>query len=333
MAKNLLLSNSSFKTLQRCEYKYVLKYVDGLVPKRKQRPLYLGTWIHLLLQEKYRPNGMWKAVQQKLVREYAHLLPEEKEHLGNLPEITTTIMEGYERTWATDHADWKILETEKSVELPISQDFTYVARLDVIAEDDDGVWIWDHKTHKGKQPSEDYRTSDPQSSLYNWVYEKLTGIKPAGFVFNYLRTKPPAVPRLLKNGKGISRAANIDTNWYTLMKTLRQYNLDPNDYREELAAARARNKSFYDRVFIPRPAGVINNLLRDIRQKLPRIKELHEGARPTRNLTYECDRSCEYRILCLTELTGGDGTYIRRNDYMYKPWEEYGDAEEEEGSE
>lgn len=309
----LKLSNSSVKTLLRCEQKYTYKYVHSLTPKRISLPFKLGSWIHLLLEAKYKV-GDWKPTQKRLSREYSKLWDEEKQFYGDLPAQTQTIMLGYEYMWKDDE-DWDIIDTEHKLELELGPGWVYVAKLDVVAENDEGVWIWDHKSFKGKAPTDDYRTVDPQSALYDWAYERVEGVKPAGFIFNYIRTKVPAIPRLLKRG-GLSRAKNIDTNWITLATTLKHYRLDPKDYREELAAARSRDRLFYDRVFIPKPVAVIKNLLADIKEKLPRIRQLHEGARPTRTLTRSCQYDCEYHLLCLTELVGGNGDYIRNHEFV-----------------
>lgn len=324
MTEQLRISNSSIKTLQRCEQQYAYKYVENLSPKRVALPLKLGTWVHSLLEAKYR-DGTWKTAFKRLEREYAKLFQQEREFYGDLPTQTREIMRGYDYHWRGDDEEWKVIETERKLEIPLSSTWLYVAKLDVIAENDEGVWIWDHKTFKAKKPSDDYRTSDPQSALYDWAWEQVSGQKAVGFIFNYLRTKAPSVPPLLKNGS-ISKARNIDTNWVTLARTIKQYGLNPADYREQLSAARARDRLFFDRVYIPKPVNVIRELLKDIQTLVPRIRSLHEGRRPTRTLTYDCERFCPYHLLCLTELVGGDGSYIKKHDFTNRAWEEYEDG-------
>lgn len=326
MPEILKVTNSSIKTIQRCEQQYDYKYVQELSPRRSAIPLTKGTWIHSLLEWKYRV-GDWRNQWKKMKRQFDSLFEDEREHYGDLPSWSATILKGYDYHWRNDDEEWTFLETERKLELPLGQNWLYLAKLDVIAENNEGLWIWDHKTFSGKAPNDDYRTADPQSALYDWALECVDGVKPAGFVFNYIRSKVPTIPKLLKNG-GLSRAKKIDTNWITLATTLKALGLHSRDYQQELATARARDRGFYDRIFIPKPKSVISNLLKDIQQIVPRIRELHEGRRPTRTLTRDCLR-CAYHVLCLTELTGGDGTYIRKNEYVKKAWEEY--EEELEG--
>lgn len=316
------ISNSSIKTVLRCEQQYVYKYVQGIVPRMPALPLKLGSWLHSLLEHRY-VDGTWKKEHKRLSKEFGRLFAEEQEHYGDLPAQASSVMLGYDAHWLDDHEDWDIKDAEVKIEYPLNDRWTYVAVLDVVAENDEGVWIWDHKTFKQKAPTADYRIIDPQSALYVWVYEKLTSIKPAGFVFNYVRTKLPTVPPLLKSGNAISKAKKYDTNELTLLATLKQYGLDPADYQTELADARSRNGLFYDRVFIPRPAAVIRNILADIKELLPRIRALHEGKRPTRTLTRDCEHSCGYYMVCLTELTGGNSEYIRKHQYTLRVWEEF----------
>lgn len=321
------ISNSSMKTIQRCEQQYFYKYVLSLQPKLPKGALRLGSWMHALIEAKFKHNT-WAHAHKMLTNKFNNLFDVEREYYGDLPTQAQTIMKGYDYHWKRDADEWKILGTELKVEVPLGSTFTYVGKIDVEAENDDGIWLWDHKTFKNKQPSSDFRTTDPQSSLYDWAYEKITGNKPAGFIFDYIRTKLPAIPRLLKNGT-ISQARNIDTNYITLARTIQLYKLNPLDYREQLSAARARDKLFFDRIYIPRPAAVIKNLLEDIKIIAPRVKELHEGRRPTRTLTFQCQQFCDYHMLCMTELIGGDGTYIKKHDYVHQEWGEYDGNQEE----
>lgn len=324
------LSNSSTRALLRCEQKYVYKYVDGLAARIVALPLKLGTWVHALLEAKYEDGfhsgtKRWQAKNQELAKGFKKLMPAEREYYGDLPTQADIIMKGYEHTWKGEEEDWSIVDTELKVEHELGKGWVFVGKIDVVAEDHDGLWIWDHKTHKGAKPTDDYRIIDPQSALYVRFYELITGRKPTGFIFNYLRTKLPSVPRLLKNGT-LSKA-KIDTNYITMLNAIRGYGLDPKEYRPQLSMARARDRDFYDRIFINRPTALIRNLLLDIKEKAPRIRELHEGARPARTLTKDCKWDCEFHLLCLTELTGGDGTYIRKHDFEERRWEEIGDEE------
>lgn len=323
MTEQLKISNSSIKTLLRCEQQYDYKFVQLLEPRRPAIPLRKGNWLHALLEHRYR-EGDWRPEHRRLTREFNKMFEEERAFYGDLPGECAQIMKGYDYHWRDDTKEWKIVETEMRVELALGSSWLYVAKLDVVAENDEGLWVWDHKTFRAKAPSSDYRTTDPQSALYDWAYERLTGEKPKGFVFNYIRTKLPTQPKLLKAG-GISKAKNIDTNWYTLARFLKENDLDPADYREQLSAAKARDTLFYDRVYIPKPVPVIKNLLSDIQEKAPRIRALHEGARPTRTLTRECQYGCAYHLLCLTEMVGGDGSYIKKHDFNQREGFDYYD--------
>lgn len=323
MTEQLRISNSSYKTLLRCEQQYVYKFVELLEARLVAIPLKLGTWMHLLIDAKYK-KGDWKPEHRKLSREFNQMFDEQKAYYGPLPQQASHIMRGYDYHWRNDDQDWEFIDTELKLEVELNKGWVYVAKVDVVADNDEGRWLWDHKTFKAKAPTADYRIVDPQSALYDWAYERVTGIKPVGFMFNYLRTKLPTTPKLLKRG-GISKAKNIDTNFYTLMAFLKKNDLDPADYREQLSAARSRDSLFYDRVFVPRPTAVIRNLLADIVAKLPRIRELHEGARPTRTLTRDCQYSCAFHLLCLTELTDGNGDYIRKHDLVQRKSFDYYD--------
>ena len=319
------ISNSSTKTVYRCEQRYVYKYVEGLSKKLEALPLKLGSWLHSLLEHKYK-DGDWKPKHKQLSREFRRLLPEEREYYGDLPTQAKTILLGYEHHWRLDEG-WKIIDTEVKVEVKLGKAWVFVGKIDVVAEDENGdLWLWDHKSFKGQEPPEDYRIIDPQSALYVWAYERITGRQPVGFVFNYLRTKLPSLPQLTKRGVLSKRA--IDTNEITFVTALKHYGLDPKDFRAEIAEARSRNRNYYDRQLVDRPDALIRNLLLDIKEKSPRIRELHEGARPTRTLTKDCRFDCEFFMLCLTEVTGGNGKYIRKQDFVVRRWEELGPEEE-----
>lgn len=320
-------SNSSIKTLQRCEQKYDYKYIRLLEPKQSPRPLKLGSWVHLLIDAKHKVGG-WKKAHRQQTLEFNQLLPEEKEYYGDLPTQTETIMRGYDWNYRDDGKEWQFEGSEVPVMVDVGRNFTYVGTLDRLGRNQDGLWIWDTKTFRGKKPTMDYRTTDPQSSLYLWAYPLVSGIKPVGFVFDYIRTKVPSIPKINKDGS-VSKA-KVDTNWYTYRKFLKDNGFDAANFRPQLAAARARDRDFYDRIMVPKPTAVIRSLLEDIKELLPRIADLHRGRRPTRNLTYLCERDCPYHLICLTELVGGDPSYIIKHNFTEYNWEEYRGNDEDE---
>jgi hypothetical protein len=73
-------------------------------------------------------------------------------------------------------------------------------RIDLVIRDKrDQVWIWDHKT-AAKKPNNNALDLDDQITGYCYIYWRLSGVVPAGAVYNALLKRMPEEPKILKSG-------------------------------------------------------------------------------------------------------------------------------------
>src|SRR3546814_13150013 len=81
--------------------------------------------------------------------------------------------------WSSDVCSSDLIE----VPLPFLSGVTLKLRLDMLVEDEYGLWVVDHKTHKTIPKTTD-RLLDLQSPLYVWACHQ-AGIPVHGFIWNY----------------------------------------------------------------------------------------------------------------------------------------------------
>lgn len=311
------VSFSMAKTWRECRQRWHYKYKRKLRRKRPSAPaLWRGTIVHELL-ELHLQGKSWRDKLDEHQAKFDQLMVEEQEHYGmDFVQQCGRIVEGYERHWAVRHPKMETVAVE--VEFGEHEPCEVIpglfvrGRIDWLCKDARGLWVGEHKTVRRYIPSEGFRLLDLQTAVYAKVCEVLGYGTPVGVMFDYLRTKPPATPKVLKDGS-LSRAKKVDTDYHTLKAAIEKHGLKAEDYEEELERARA-NK-FYDRRYLPKPRGMVDELLREMRVQSVEMQRL--GNHPYRNPRRECDK-CEYHALCQAELMGLDTHYLLEAEYAVK---------------
>lgn len=157
-----------------------------------------------------------------------------------------------------------------------------------------------------------------QLVVYQWLLPQLGYPKPDGVIWDYLRTKAPAKPQLLKNGE-LSKRKNIDTTYDVYMSTVEELLGEESlaDYEEFAQTLKGKEDNFYRRIPLPHPSDkLVDSVVEDL---LSTIKEIREKG-PTaqvRNMTKDC-KFCPYYNLCQAEVRGLDSDYIRKTEYYVK---------------
>ena len=309
------ITNSQAKSYQRCHRQYDYKYGQLLTPLSVGLPLKRGSWLHELLEADLRGKD-WRERNEELETEFNRLFEEERERYGNLPLICENIMESYVYHWREERASWKILAVEEKFEIELPDGHTLVFKVDGIIEDDYGQWLLEHKSHK-TIPNDNYRFIDIQSARYVWGLMKL-GWDIQGVIWDYIRTKEPSKPKLLQDGTRLSRA-KLDTDLFTYVSALKEYGLDPRDYRDVILRLKEHN-NFFRRERVPKPPRVINTLVEEL---VHVADEIEGGYHPDRSIERGCAFSCDYLEVCMTELYGGDAEQIRKLKYRTASEDDY----------
>lgn len=324
-----MISQSQIKTMRRCQKKHDYKHNQRLSKKMKAAPLFRGTILHEMIQAKCTGKNPY-AVSQEYAAKYRKLFREQREEYGEtFMEDIDRIFAGWDRATVGDGLKYEFIEERGSTELESGTELAFI--VDAIAVDKNKRrWLIDRKTHKAI-PEDKARASDIQLVLYFWAWNRENPKKKLdGIMWDYLRTKPPTIPEVLKNGQ-LTQRANIDTDFYTYAAEVTRLQLDPKLYRETLERLRGRGSmDFFERVTLPSPsAELIKSIVDDADETASFIESFGEEAK-TRNLTRNCSFDCEFYNLCQAELRGLDSDFVRKTDYEEKdPNERYKDREEE----
>jgi hypothetical protein len=334
--KMTTISNSKLKCFNRCQRQYYYKFIMGLQAKKKKEVLERGSLVHECLEHYYLKGGDPQAmvpVLKSYKKKLSKMFDEERVLYEEIPHEVAQIMRGYHRHWKTlDHYELATYQgkpiIETAFEIPLTKNVILGITLDRALEDDQGIWVQDTKTAKNL-PSDNFRTTDTQSTLYEWGLEKVMGIKSAGMIWDYVRTKVPTEPQLLVRG-GLSKNSRIDTDQYTYLRALKKHGLDRKDY-EDFLKTLPTTKSFYHRIKCPRDTHLMRETLKMAMIVGERIHNLSKKSEDyyTRSISYLCDRDCEFRELCSAEMQGSDTKFMV--DHYFEPRKEdkYGDKAQE----
>jgi len=331
-----ITTHSMLKQMARCPKAMQYKYAERLKPRlltMRDKPLHRGSWFHSLLQEHYAGRS-WKAMHAALTAKYNELFDEEKEALGDLPTELAALMKSYLWHYGYDKSDpyhgWDVLGTEVTLECPWpdSPDGTdiYRCRVDILYQDEWGVWIGDHKTHKSL-PDTTFRLLDAASPLYIWCARE-NGYDVRGFVWNYIRTKPPTIPKLAYAGTARERLSlsAIETDYPTFYRGLKALGLDPNNdqyqpelerlYEQRWEHGKPQSSSFFRRDSLEKTDEMI---ARVVAVSMKTRDRLHEYDWEDRDMVERSpDRSCtwcSFNALCETELFDGNALMLRQRQF------------------
>lgn len=315
----LKLSHSKVKTWRRCHRAYHYKYTEKLRKKTKARPLMMGSLIHEVLELELQGKP-FEHIFNKYQKEIRSIFEEERAEfdLDSVVPNARIIMDGYLKFYKQDPVEY--LAIEKEVQAELIPGVIVEGKIDgIVRKKSDGrVFIFERKTCK-QMPKEDVRLSDIQSVIYYWLLpasgyrRKLDGI-----MWDYVRSKPPTVPELLK--KGSLSLANIETTPEVYLEAIKKHKLKPQDYAEMLKKLELKRSQFFKRVPLPYSNTLRDNIVSDLKDTAKEILTFGEVLKD-RNLGRDCSW-CEFYSLCQSELRGLDSDFIRRKEYEVKKREE-----------
>lgn len=329
-----ITTHSMIKTMRHCPKQAEYKYVDRLKPKVLGRPLRFGTWMHSLYEAHHKGED-WRAVHRSLTAKFSQLFDEEKEAVGDLPRDCARTMVSY--LWHYRDDPWTVHEVEFTLEAELPDGGIYRGKVDMLVEDQYGLWIVDHKNHKSL-PGLEYRIMDAQSALYIWAARK-SGYDIQGHIWNYVRSTPPAIPELLKDGSRLSRR-KVDTDYPTLLKAIRRYGLDPDDYRDWLNRLKAQQykhgepqtSPFFRRDILEKDPAMLKRVATEAYATHLRMHGYHWDKKHAieRNPGRDCRFMCSYVDLCTMELFGGNADFLKRTRFSVgDPMDYYYDNEQQ----
>ena len=228
-ASNLLhVSLSAVQDFRGCEQHYYYRHVERLQLKGKQTAPLLGTMLHEYLEHYYRALQEGRGDSATLHKQATvHLHETFSIVLGGLTQLTEgrsdadaiesaktyrvlldiaiRICSRYYRTRGKQDAiEYEILLVEKRLDVPMFKGkVRSIGYVDMVTRhrETGRINLWEHKS-TSSVPSNAYRLRDLQTPLYAAKIKELE-LAPNidSIIWNYIRTKEPAIPQLLKSGK------------------------------------------------------------------------------------------------------------------------------------
>jgi len=314
-SKDFRVSHSKVSTFRRCRRAYWYKYVMKLRKRRKSRPLQFGTMIHLMLEAFANGDDPFDVLDE-MAKKQGKLFRAEVEAYGDIVEDVRCIMTEYFEHWDDSSLVFQRINkrgAEHKFEIELRDGIMLVGKIDGIAKTPNKLrWIVEHKSFgHGGIPNEDVRWRNTQSTSYTRVNDIL-GWKPVdGTCWDYLKSKPPASPQILKSGKMSQRG--IDSLPSRVLGVLEEHDLDPKDFKTLIDSATKNRGNYFARIFNPTKRRVVDYLWQDLIETATEMAELH-GKVKARTIDKHCSW-CDFETICRAELQGSDPDYIIEKEY------------------
>ena len=331
-------TQSMIKAFRQCPREAYYKYHLRLSPKIASTPLTRGKWIHSVLEAFYLGED-WRPVHEHLANQFSKLFDEEKEKLGDLPREIELLMASY--FWhygdpSVQGNDWKVHEVERLIEAPMPNGHLFRGKVDMIIENEFGLWIVDHKTHK-RLPNWEYRMLDEQSTLYTWAARE-NDIPVQGFIWNYITTSGFPKYQTLKNNKAFyAKSLTAESSYVAMVRAVKAAQAELGDTflseKKDKDAVRARLAELKrDRWKGPDVMPTSPYFRRDVLEKSDElIERTLKSVMRTSDTMHNYDftdpdcverdvKSCEgffcnFKDLSMADLVTGDSTLLQRRNY------------------
>lgn len=295
----MFLSSTSLADASKCLKAFDYKWNQRLAPRpRDFRPVMRrGIWLHKCLEEINRGNDWRAAITPMKAWGLEHGVDEAQ--LDEIEAETIEIIEGYLDYWSTRGGQWKAHAIELPLQLKLGS-HVLQATVDRIAENEQGLWIWEYKS-TAKIPSSSWRSVDPQTAL-QFFLARQAGYDVQGIIFDYLVTSLPELPRWKKDGTLYANCGQTTNRRFSGGANKATY--DGIEIRDEKGDfdKLVNDSLFYQRYPVFRPEGTIRETMRDIVQLVRDLESAQATGHYRRSFSLlTCPRFCAYQELCAAE--------------------------------
>lgn len=189
-----VISNSEVSNWNSCKAKYRYYHDLKLEPVHKSDSLSLGITLHNCLENYYRAILQGKTRQEALEASF-YVIQQTMLKDAVIAQRAYLMLEGYFAVYADEASGWKILAVEQDYRIPLTSDYTYVMKLDLLVQDlsDLKIKIVDHKSTYDFWSEDDF--------ALNMQFPKYIGalrfnnIKVDEIIVNQLRTRSLKAPK------------------------------------------------------------------------------------------------------------------------------------------
>jgi CRISPR/Cas system-associated exonuclease Cas4 (RecB family) len=305
------VSQSKVNNYRTCTQRYHYRYVMHLTRKRKARPLQFGDIVHQMHDADANGGDPFKTLKE-IAKKNDRMFREEIEHYGEIVKDIDYIMEAYYEFYEKDEIKYRKFEgkfSEQLLEWEIAPGILFKGKIDGIADMKKLEWLVEHKNH-GRFPNEDHRWRNLQSCTYIHVLNEGYGLTLDGTMWDYVRTKPPTRPQILKDGSLSSRS--LDSLPSVVIDAIKQHKLNPKDYGALIKSQRDNLTSWFQRIYTPVKPKVIKTVVADFIETSKIMAD--DDRRPVRNLGRHCEW-CEFEPACRAALQGSDEKFVLKHEF------------------
>lgn len=214
----------------------------------------------------------------------------------------------------------KYVATEVPFSIPLGGDVNFVGTFDGIATDietESVFYLVENKT-AGRKPNIELLQTANQFVGYNWAFRRLTGVTPAGTLYNGLLKRIIKLPKMLKSGAlSVDKSASVTLK--TFMEAIQRGNHDPVKYLEYLEFLQQREAHGDDRFFFREIFTYSNGQLDRWGETLELISQ-EISHQPVVYPNYTSCEGCLVRDLCLAKDMGEDVDAIKQLRYEVKTY-------------
>jgi hypothetical protein len=173
---------SQLNTFINCPKKYCNRYIKCLKKAEydiTSMDMEFGSAIHKGLEIFYTTKDMKQGVQA-----FLEVCPEDLEDQKvKTKEHGCMLLAQYEDYHANNFTDWEILDTEKTQEVKMNDQLTWIVKNDLIVKWRGNIYVVDFKTSTSKNRGQFFKYFEPNMQVtgYTWACKKLYG-QCSGFI-------------------------------------------------------------------------------------------------------------------------------------------------------
>ena len=313
----IFISYSRFSSYLHCPYGHWLRYVEKVASKKPCRPLSFGSDFHKLLEVRANKSQLkkeWARIKDDFYRMPADWQME----LGGdsyIDDIKVIFLD-YQAMWKDTPLPQK---TEVPFQLKIlsykGTDVIFVGVIDEIYEESDGVDIGEHKTFS-RPPDMNFLMMNAQKSLYCKACEMLQGQLPNKVRWDYIKSSPAREPIWLEKSGRFSAAASKDITVRSWRRACKERGITDAKILEQGNQYKGNETNFFFRVQQDVYPEMVEDVFEGFKYTCRDI--VRQGDKnKTKNITKDCSW-CEYRDICMAELSGGDREYVISSNFERK---------------
>ena len=227
--RTLDISMSSIKCFLTCRRKYCLRYVEGLEPLRKARPLSMGGAFHKGLEILWNGGDM-TAAREAVAASYT---PDQRIEAGFDPDLAETILCEYDARvhWKA----WGIQKAERKFRINMGYGLWLNGYIDAVAScDSRGLLIETKLLSSIDDGYLNHLLWDDQAAIYLYAARRL-GIEVSGIMYNIvqkptikpLRATPEGDRKFKKDGTLYANQRDRDETMAEYLERVKAWYADP----------------------------------------------------------------------------------------------------------